>query len=131
MQLPISYPSDPQQLGAPRTVNSDHYLIADYSDPGEVLQFDREGQILSRYEAAAGPGMLNHPSLADGLPNGMYMIIDDYNDRMVAIDPSNGALVWQYGLTGQPGTAPGELKILNGFDLLGRDGTTPTHPQTG
>jgi hypothetical protein len=60
VQLPISYPSDPEQLGATPTVNSDHYLIADYS--GEVLQFDREGQILSRYEAAAGPGMLNHPS---------------------------------------------------------------------
>ncbi len=69
----------------PRTVNSDHYLIADYSDPGEVLQFDRQGQVLSKSEVAAGPGMLNHPSLnhpslADGLPNGMYMINDDYND---------------------------------------------------
>jgi outer membrane protein assembly factor BamB len=131
VRLPISDLSDPQQLGATPAVNSDHYLIADYSDPGEVLQFDRDRQILSRYEAVAGPGMLNHPSLAEELLNGMYMINDDYNDRMVAIDPSNGALVWQYGLTGQPGTGPGELNIPDGFDVLGPGGTTPTHPQTG
>jgi hypothetical protein len=61
----------------------------------------------------------------------MYMINDDHNDRMVAIDPSNGALVCQYGLTGQPGTGPGELNIGDGFDLLGPGGTTPTYPQTG
>jgi hypothetical protein len=30
------------------------------------------------------------------------MANDDYNDRMVAIDPATGALVWQYGITGKP-----------------------------
>ena len=29
------------------------------------------------------------------------MLNDDYNDRMVAIDPVTGALVWQYGVTGE------------------------------
>ena len=53
--------------------------------------------------------MLNHPSLAELLPSGVFMINDDYNDRMVAIDPATGALVWQYGITGKPGTAPGKL----------------------
>jgi hypothetical protein len=48
---------------------------------------------------------------------------NDYNDRMVAIDPATGALVWQYGITGQPGTKPGQLNIP--------DGATPTHPVTG
>jgi hypothetical protein len=131
VQLPIAYPSDPQQLGASATVNADRYLVADYSRPGKVLQFTREGRILATYQAASGPGMLNHPSLAEELPNGIYLINDDYNDRMVAIDPSNGALVWQYGLTGHPGTGPGELNTPDGFDLLGPGGTTPTHPQTG
>jgi hypothetical protein len=130
-QLPIAYPSDPQQLGASATVNADRYLVADYAQPGKVLQFTREGRILASYEAASGPGMLNHPSLAEELPNGIYLINDDYNDRMVAIDPSNGALVWQYGLTGHPGTGPGQLNTPDGFDLLGPGGTTPTHPQTG
>ena len=131
VQLPIAYPSDPQQLGASATANADRYLVADYAQPGKVLQFTREGRILASYQATSGPGMLNHPSLAEELPDGIYLINDDYNDRMVAIDPSNGALVWQYGLTGHPGTGPGQLNTPDGFDLLGPGGTTPTHPQTG
>jgi outer membrane protein assembly factor BamB len=103
VQLPISYPSDPQQLGP------DRYLIADYASPGQILEFNREGRILYRYRAAPGPGTLNHPSLAELLPSGVFMASDDFNDRMVAIDPATGALVWQYGITGKPGTAPGEL----------------------
>jgi hypothetical protein len=125
VQLPISYPSDPQQLGP------DRYLIADYASPGQILEFNREGKILYRYRAASGPGMLNHPSLAELLPSGVFMANDDYNDRMVAIDPATGALVWQYGITGTPGTRRGELNIPDGFDLLLPDGSTPTHPVTG
>ena len=129
--LPIAYPSDPQQVGATPTSNPDRYLLADYTRPGEVLQFNREGQILSTYVAQAGPGLLDHPSLAEELPDGMYMINDDYNNRMIAIDPSDGAVIWQYGVTGQAGTGPGQLNLPDGFDLLGPGGTTPTHPQTG
>ena len=125
VQLPISYPSDPQQLGP------DRYLIADYASPGQILEFNREGTILYRYRAASGPGTLNHPSLTELLPSGVFMTNDDYNDRMVAIDPATGALVWQYGITGKPGTAPGELNTPDGFDLLLPDGSTPTHPVTG
>jgi outer membrane protein assembly factor BamB len=131
VRLPISYPSDPQQLGASPTVNSDRYLIADYAAPGEILQFNRQGQVLSTYAATSGPGRLDHPSLAEDLPNGIYLVNDDHNHRMVAIDPAAGALVWQYGITGQPGTGIGHLNTPDGFDLLGPGGTTPTHPQTG
>jgi outer membrane protein assembly factor BamB len=131
VKLPISYPSDPQQLDASATRNTDRYLIADYSKPGEVLQFTREGTILSTYDVQAGPGELDHPSLVEELPDGIYMLNDDYNHRMVAIDPSDGAIVWQYGITGQAGTAPGMLNTPDGFDLLGPRGNTPTHLQTG
>ena len=65
------------------------------------------------------------------LPNGVIMLNDDDGDRMVAIDPTSGALVWQYGVTGQPGTAPGLLNTPDGFDVLGPRGSTPTHPATG
>ena len=123
--LATSYPSDPQQLGP------DRYLIADYASPGQILEFNREGTILYRYRAASGPAMLNHPSLAELLPGGVFMANDDYNDRMVAIDPATGALVWQYGITGKPGTAPGELNTPDGFDLLLPDGSAPMHPVTG
>jgi outer membrane protein assembly factor BamB len=123
--LPISYPSDPQQIGP------DRYLIADYAAPGQILEFNRAGHILYRYHPASGPGMLDHPSLAELLPSGVFMANDDYNNRMVAIDPATGALVWQYGVTGKAGTGPGMLHTPDGFDLLLPNGSTPTHPATG
>lgn len=125
VRLPISYPSDPQQLGP------DRYLIADYASPGQILEFNRAGRILYRYDDPSGPGELNHPSLAELLPSGVFMLNDDYNDRMVAIDPATGALVWQYGITGTPGTARGQLNTPDGFDLLLPNGSTPTHATTG
>jgi hypothetical protein len=59
------------------------------------------------------------------------MVNDDHNNRMIAIDPATGALVWQYGITGRHGTAPGRLHAPDGFDLLLPDGSTPTHRTTG
>jgi hypothetical protein len=59
------------------------------------------------------------------------MANDDYNNRMVAIDPATRALVWQYGVTGRRGRGPGKLHIPDGFDLLLPGGTTPTHRVTG
>ena len=125
VQLPIAYPSDPQQLGP------DRYLIADYAAPGEILEFTRAGRILYRYAPRSGPGMLNHPSLTELLPSGVFMSNDDYNDRMVATDPATGALVWQYGVTGSPGRGPGRLHTPDGFDVILPNGSTPTHRFTG
>jgi glucose dehydrogenase len=59
------------------------------------------------------------------------MLNDDYNDRMIAIDPATGALVWQYGVTGEAGTTAGLLNTPDGFDILGPGGSTPTHAATG
>ena len=125
VQLPIGYPSDPQPLG-PRT-----YLVADYEHPGAIVEFDRQGRILYRYQPTSGSGTLYNPSLVEMLPSGVFMLNDDYNDRMVAIDPGTGALVWQYGVTGEAGTAAGLLNTPDGFDILGAGGSTPTHPSTG
>ena len=125
VHLPISYPSDPQQIGP------NLYLLADYSTPGQILEFNRSGTILYRYDVASGPGMLDHPSLAELLPSGAIMANDDYRNRMVAFDPRTGALVWQYGINDQAGTSPGMLNTPDGFDLLLPDGSTPTHPATG
>ena len=55
----------------------------------------------------------------------MFILNDDYNDRMVAIDPATGALVWQYGSTGHAGTTPGLLNTPDGLNLLGAIGSTP------
>jgi N-acetylneuraminic acid mutarotase len=125
VQLPIEYPSDSQQLGP------DRYLVADYTKPGGIYKFTRQGEILWSYAPESGSAMLNHPSLAERLPNGLIAANDDYRDRVVIIDPKTKRIVWQYGVTGKPGTAPGHLHIPDGFDLLAPNGTTPTHPFTG
>jgi len=125
VQLPIEYPSDPQQLGP------DRYLVADYSDPGGLYEFNRAGKILWSYHPSSGQGMLNHPSLAERLPNGLICVNDDYRHRMVIVDPHTRKIVWQYGHTDSPGRRNGYLNVPDGFDLLGPGGTTPTHPYTG
>ncbi len=125
VQLPIEYPSDPQQLGP------DRYLVADYTKPGGIYEFNRAGKILWSYSPTSGNGMLNHPSLAERLPNGLIATNDDYRDRVVILDPKTKKIVWQYGITGEPGTGADHLHIPDGFDLLAPNGTTPTHPFTG
>ncbi|HET9059190.1 MAG TPA: hypothetical protein VFN61_04660 [Acidimicrobiales bacterium] len=123
--IPIGYPSDPQTAGPGR------YLVADYENPGSFLFFDQSGQVLYKFGAASGPGYLNQPSLAELLPSGVVMLNDDYNDRMVAVDPATSSVVWQYGQSGVPGTAPGYLNTPDGFDVLAPGGGFPTHPITG
>jgi hypothetical protein len=125
VQLPIEYPSDPQQLGP------DRYLVADYSDPGGLYEFNRAGRILWSYHPSSGQRMLNHPSLAERLPNGLICVNDDYRHRMVIVDPHTRKIVWQYGHTDSPGRGYGYLNTPDGFDLLSSEGTTPTHPYTG
>jgi Kelch motif len=125
VHLPIAYPSDPQQLGP------DLYLVSDYSKPGGILEFTREGHIVWTYRPTSGAGMLDHPSLAERLPNGLIAVNDDYRHRVAFIDPATNTIVWQYGQTDVPGSAPGLLNIPDGFDLLLPDGSTPTHTPTG
>ncbi len=125
VHLPIAYPSDPQQLGPNR------YLVADYTRPGGIYEFDRAGKILWSYHPSSGSRMLNHPSLAERLPNGLIAANDDYRARVVIIDPRTRRIVWQYGHTGEPGTGPDHLRLPDGFDLLAPNGATPTHPYTG
>jgi hypothetical protein len=124
-KLPIAYPSDPQQLGP------DLYLVADYHKPGGIYEFNRAGRILWSYHPSSGNRMLDHPSLAERLPNGLIGVNDDYRHRMVLIDPKTKRIVWQYGHTDHGGTKPGFLRIPDGFDLLGPGGKMPTHPYTG
>jgi outer membrane protein assembly factor BamB len=125
VHLPVAYPSDPQQLGP------NLYMIADYARPGGIVEFTREGTIVWQYRVASGPGMLDHPSLADQLPNGLIGVNDDYRHRVALIDPATKAIVWQYGQTDHPGATPGLLNTPDGFDLLLPDSTTPLHTPTG
>jgi outer membrane protein assembly factor BamB len=110
---PVSYPSDPQLT---RTGN---IILADYARPGGVVILSRRtGGVLWSYRPASGPGMLDHPSLAAMLPNGDVIVGDDFNDRIVIIDPHTKRIVWQYGHTAVGGTGPGYLHIPDGFDFV-------------
>ncbi len=93
----VNYPSDSNQVGP------DRYLTVDYSYPGQTVVFNQAGQTLWRYDPTGGPGELNHPSLAMGLPNGDILLNDDYNDRVIVVDPGTNKIVWQYGHDGPPG----------------------------
>ncbi len=107
----VAYPSDSNEV-SPGT-----YLTVDYSEPGQIETFDGLGRLLWRYRPT-GDAALNHPSLALPLPNGDIIATDDHNDRAIVVDPKTGAIVWQYGVRGQPGDAPGLLNAVDGLDLV-------------
>ncbi len=125
VKLPLTYPSDPQQIG------TDLYLVADYAKPGGLYEFTREGQITWSYVFQSGEQMLDHPSLVERLPTGLLCVNDDYRHRVAILDPGTKTIVWQYGQTDVAGTGPNQLNTPDGFDLLAPGGTTPTHPHTG
>jgi outer membrane protein assembly factor BamB len=109
----IYYPSDAQLLP-----NGD-VLVVDYHAPGRIEEVRPNGHVVWDYHVVAGSGMLNHPSLAIRLPNGLVAVTDDDNERVVVIDPATNRIVWQYGHTGVAGSAPGYLNGPDGLDLAG------------
>jgi hypothetical protein len=106
----VAYPSDTNEIGPNR------YLTVDYSSPGQVVIFDRSGRTIWRYRPTGGAA-LNHPSLAVGLPNGDVLLNDDANHRVIVVDPRTNQVVWQYGVTGRPGSGLGLLSNPDGLDL--------------
>jgi DNA-binding beta-propeller fold protein YncE len=114
----VAYPSDTNEVYPGR------YLTVDYSSPGQVVEFDSRGHLLWRF------GGLNHPSLALPLPNGNILVNDDFNDRIIVIDPVTHRIVWQYGHTGVPGSKPGYLHDPDGVDMVPPDSLLITHAAT-
>ena len=107
----IYYPSDTNE------VRPGLYLTVAYQSPGVVEEFTRSGRLVWRYTPRPGDPPLDHPSLARPLPNGDVLLNYDYNDRVIVIDPHTNRIVWQYGHTGVPGSAPGFLSRPDGVDL--------------
>ena len=103
----------------PQPLSRGRILLADYASPGAVLIVNRHGQRRSGATApASGWGALNHPSLAIMLPNGDIAVNDDYNDRVVIIDPKKSQIVWQYGHLAQPGRGGDFLHTPDGMDYI-------------
>ena len=107
----VAYPSDAQLLP------DGSVLMADYSWPGGIVRVSPHGQLLWRYMPTRPSPTLNHPSLAMMLPNGLIATNDDWNHRVVLIDPRRQAIVWQYGHTAISGSAPGYLDVPDGIDF--------------
>ncbi len=114
----VAYPSDSNEIYPGR------YLTADYSTAGQVVEFTAAGQRRWRF------GGLNHPSLGLPLPNGDILVNDDFNDRVIVIDPVTNRIVWQYGHKGRSGTAPGYLNDPDGVDLTPPNSLDITHAPT-
>ena len=114
----VAYPSDTNEVYPGR------YLTVNYSTAGQVVEFDSRGHLLWRF------GGLDHPSLALPLPNGNILINDDFNDRVIVIDPVAHRIVWQYGHTGVAGSKPGYLHDPDGVDLVPPESLLVTHTAT-
>jgi outer membrane protein assembly factor BamB len=112
IHVPTRYPSDAQL-----DVNG-NVIVADYSNPGQVVGVSPTGTVLWRYGPRSGSGRLDHPSLATPLADGTVAINDDFRHRIVVIDPKTMRIVWQYGKTDVPGRGPGLLSIPDGHQPI-------------
>lgn len=108
----ISYPSDSNE------VRRGLFVTVGWQSPGILETFDRHGRLRWRYRPRPGARQLDHPSLALPLPNGDFLLNDDFNDRVIVVDPRTNRVVWQYGHTGVAGRAPGYLSRPDGVDLV-------------
>ncbi len=115
----INYPSDAN------FTPDGNIIVADYSNPGEILKITPQGKVLWDYFFPSGQGALDNPSLAYQLKNGMVIVNDDDNNRVIVIDPKTDKIVWQYGHTGVAGKAPGYLSDPDGTDFLPAGITPP------
>jgi DNA-binding beta-propeller fold protein YncE len=114
----VAYPSDTNEVYPGR------YLTADYADPGQIAEFSAQGRLLWRL------GGFSKPSLALPLPNGDILLNDDFNHRVVVVDPRTNRVVWQYGHTGVSGQSPGYLNDPDGVDLVPPGSLLITHART-
>ena len=106
----VAYPSDAQPTRA------GNILIAAYEKPGRIIEVDWNGRIVWEHFPKVESERRGRPSIALELPNGKIAFSDDYNERVVIINRA-GKILWQYGVTGVAGKAPGYLNTPNGIDV--------------
>jgi hypothetical protein len=81
-------------------------------------------------DPAGDPGVRGAASLALPLPNGDILVNDDFNNRVIVIDPVTHRIVWQYGHTGVADSKPGYLHNPDGVDLTPANSLLITHSAT-
>ena len=112
VRSPVSYPSDAQLLPNGRI------LVSSFTVGGKIVEMTNTGVVTWSFGDPSGPNFLNKPSLAERWPNGVIVANDDYNHRVIVIDPKTKTIVWQYGHTGASGSSPGYLSKPDGLALL-------------
>ena len=110
VKVPITYPSDAQ------LDENGNIVVAGFTDPGTVVGVSPDGTLLWKYAPKSGPGMLNHPSLAMPLGNGLVSLNDDDRNRIVVIDTKTLQIVWQYGVTDKASADVGFLSDPDGHE---------------
>lgn len=92
-RMPAAYPSD--AIGYP----DGSVLLTDYTSPGAVLHVAANGAVLWRY-SPRGSAQLNHPSIAIPIAGNRVAIVDDFDNRIVIVDPTTSQVVWQWSGSG-------------------------------
>ena len=88
-----------------------------------VILVDSGGNIVWQYGqfgvTGFGPNQLNTPVQNTFLPsNGNVLITDQGNERIIEVQRSNNAIVWQYGQNGVVGNGRNQLNNPNAAELL-------------
>jgi outer membrane protein assembly factor BamB len=108
----LHYPSDA------RAASDGNVIVADFVNPGGVVIFNpATGKVVWEYRVKEGEKALNHPSLAEELPNGNILLNDDHRERVLVIDRQTKEIIWQYGATDTRGHAPGLLWYPDSQDI--------------
>jgi hypothetical protein len=114
--IPVANPPLP---GCPDVVNG--------CPDNRVFIVDDDGNIEWQYGQAGvsgfGPNQLNTPVHAVIVPNfphhhGPHVMITDQGNSRVILVNFKGAIVWQYGTTGTPGSGANQLNNPNSAELL-------------
>ncbi len=80
--------------------------------------------------AAAGGGAARPTFPGSSTPERQVLANDDFNHRVIVIDPATDQVVWQYGHTGVAGSTPGYLNDPDGVDLPPPYALTAAHLST-
>jgi DNA-binding beta-propeller fold protein YncE len=105
--------------GANEAVGTNDIIVTDRTRPGKIVELNAAtGATVWTYAPVSGAGELDRPALARVLPGGDVLVADSGNDRVIVIDPKTNAIVWQYGHTHLPGSAPGYLHTPGSVTLV-------------
>lgn len=118
---PRASPHDPpRQLAFPNgatPLGNGDILVTEISDSW-VSRITRDGKATWEYFFADGEKMLDRPSIARELPDtGDVLIVDDQNDCVIEVDRKMKDVIWQCGVLGVKGHAPGHLNYPDVVEL--------------